>query len=107
MNNYEYYELDDYVDPNDPEQVYIREAGRGMQMDDLQEKIKAMEELEPSDNEEDNEHRRVTINILKDRYKELEQKIEKELESLYAEHNDLVKKQNLLYERLAEIEKRN
>jgi hypothetical protein len=73
MNNYEYYELDDYVDPNCPEQIYIREAGRGMQMDDLQEKIKAMEELE----------------------------------SLYAEHTDLVKKQNLLYERLAEIEKRN
>lgn len=42
--NYEYYELDDYVDPNCPEQIYIREAGRGMQMDDLEEKIKAMEE---------------------------------------------------------------
>jgi hypothetical protein len=35
MNNYEYYELDDYVDPNCPEQIYIKEAGRGMQMDDL------------------------------------------------------------------------
>jgi hypothetical protein len=55
MNNYEYYELDDYVDPNCPEQIYIREAGRGMAMDDLQEKIKA-----------------------KDRYKELEQEAEEE-----------------------------
>ena len=44
MNNYEYYELDDYVDPNSDEQIYIREAGRGMQIDYLQEKIKAMEE---------------------------------------------------------------
>ena len=49
-----------------------------MAMDYLQEKIKAMEELEPSDNEEDNEHRRVTINILKDRYKELKQEAEEE-----------------------------
>ena len=81
MNNYEYYELDDYVDPNSDEQIYIREAGRGMQMDYLQEKIKAMEELEPSDNEEDNEHRRVTINILKDRYKELEEEIKKEIKN--------------------------
>ena len=55
-----------------------REAGRKMAMDYLQEKIKAMEELEPSDNEEDNEHRRVTINILKDRYKELKQEAEEE-----------------------------
>ena len=44
MKNYEYYELDDYVDPNSDEQIYIREAGREMQMDDLEEKIKAMEE---------------------------------------------------------------
>jgi hypothetical protein len=55
-----------------------REAGRKMAMDYLQEKIKAMEELEPSDDEEDNEHRRVTINILKDRHKELEQEAENE-----------------------------
>lgn len=45
MKNYEYYELDDYVDPNSDEQIYIREAGREMQMDYLEEKIKAMEEL--------------------------------------------------------------
>jgi len=38
-------------------------------------KIKAMEELEPSDNPEDNDYRRVTINILKDRYKELDKEI--------------------------------
>ncbi|CAB4144648.1 hypothetical protein UFOVP457_57 [uncultured Caudovirales phage] len=66
MNNYEYYELDDYVDPNCPEQIYIKEAGRGMAIDDLQ----------------------------------------KELERLYAEHADLLKKQNLLYEKLAEVEKK-
>jgi hypothetical protein len=71
MNIYGDYEMNDFVCPN--EQKYIREAGRGMEMDYLEETIKAMEELEPSDSPEDNEHRRVTINILKDRYKELEQ----------------------------------
>jgi hypothetical protein len=37
-------------------------------------KIKAMEELDPSDNAEDDDYTRVTINILKDKYKELEKK---------------------------------
>lgn len=35
-------------------------------------KIKAMEELKPSDNAEDNDYTRVSINRLKDKYKELE-----------------------------------
>lgn len=34
------------------------------------------------------------------------EELAQELESLYAEHNDLVKKQNLLYEKLAEMEKK-
>lgn len=34
------------------------------------------------------------------------QKIDEELKILYGEHADLIKKQNLLYEELAEIEKK-
>lgn len=34
------------------------------------------------------------------------EELAKELESLYAEHEDLVKKQNVLYKRLAEVEKK-
>jgi len=36
-----------------------------------------------------------------------DEELAKELESLYAEHDDLIKKQNLLYEKLAEAEKKN
>jgi hypothetical protein len=39
-------------------------------------------------------------------FKRSNEELAKELESLYAEHDDLVKKQNLLYERLAEVEKK-
>jgi hypothetical protein len=49
----------------------LEEVGRCMELDHLKEKIKAMEELEPSDNPEDNDNRRITINILKDKYREL------------------------------------
>ena len=42
------------------------------------------------------------INLFKLSNEELAQ----ELESLYAEHEGLVKKQNLLYEKLAEVEKK-
>lgn len=34
------------------------------------------------------------------------EELAQELESLYAEHEDLVKKQNVLYKRLAEVEKK-
>jgi hypothetical protein len=43
--------------------------------EDLELKIKAMEELELSDDPEYDDYRRVTINILKDKYKELEKEI--------------------------------
>ena len=39
-------------------------------------------------------------------FKRSNEELAKELESLYAEHEGLVKKQNLLYEKLAEIEKK-
>ena len=39
-------------------------------------------------------------------FKRSNEELAQELESLYAEHNDLVKKQNLLYEKLAEMEKK-
>ena len=39
-------------------------------------------------------------------FKLSDEELAQELESLYAEHDDLVKKQNLLYERLAEVEKK-
>ena len=40
-------------------------------------------------------------------FKQSNEELAQELESLYAEHADLLKKQNLLYERLAEAEKKN
>lgn len=39
-------------------------------------------------------------------FKRTNEELAQELESLYAEHKDLVKKQNLLYEMLAEVEKK-
>jgi hypothetical protein len=39
-------------------------------------------------------------------FKLSDEELAQELESLYAEHDDLVKKQNLLYARLAEVEKK-
>ena len=39
-------------------------------------------------------------------FKRTNEELAKELESLYAEHTDLIKKQNLLYEKLAEVEKK-
>ena len=45
--------------------------------------------------------------LLDQLFKRSNEELAQELESLYAEHNDLVKKQNLLYEKLAEVEKQN
>jgi hypothetical protein len=39
-------------------------------------------------------------------FKLSDEELAQELESLYAEHEGLVKKQNLLYEKLAEVEKK-
>lgn len=39
-------------------------------------------------------------------FKRTNEELAEELESLYADHADLVKKQNLLYEMLAEVEKK-
>ncbi len=39
-------------------------------------------------------------------FKRSNEELAQELESLYAEHDSLVKKQNLLYEKLAEVEKK-
>ena len=39
-------------------------------------------------------------------FKRSNEELAQELERLYAEHNDLVKKQNLLYEKLAKVEKK-
>jgi hypothetical protein len=39
-------------------------------------------------------------------FKRSNEELAQELESLYAEHEGLVKKQNLLYEKLAEMEKK-
>ena len=39
-------------------------------------------------------------------FKRSNEELAQELESLYAEREDLVKKQNLLYARLAEVEKK-
>ena len=44
--------------------------------------------------------------LLDQLFKRSNEELAQELESLYAEHGDLVKKQNLLYERLAEIERK-
>ena len=44
--------------------------------------------------------------LLDQLFKRSNEELAKELESLYAERNDLVKKQNLLYARLAEVEKK-
>ena len=44
--------------------------------------------------------------LLDQLFKRSNEELAKEFESLYAEHEDLVKKQNLLYERLAEVEKK-
>lgn len=44
--------------------------------------------------------------LLDQLFKRSNEELAKEFESLYAEHEDLVKKQNLLYERLAEIERK-
>ena len=45
--------------------------------------------------------------LLDQLFKRSNEELAQELESLYAEHNDLVKKQNLLYEKLEEVEKQN
>jgi flagellin-specific chaperone FliS len=45
--------------------------------------------------------------LLDQLFKRSNEELAQELESLYAEHNDLLKKQNLLYEKLAEVEKQN
>jgi hypothetical protein len=39
-------------------------------------------------------------------FKRSNEELAQELERLYAEHQGLVKKQNLLYEKLAEVEKK-
>jgi hypothetical protein len=39
-------------------------------------------------------------------FKRSNEELAKELESLYAEHVNLIKKQNLLYEKLAEVERK-
>lgn len=44
--------------------------------------------------------------LLDQLFKRSNEELAQELESLYAEHDDLVKKQNLLYARLAEVEKK-
>ena len=44
--------------------------------------------------------------LLDQLFKRSNEELAQELESLYAEHANLVKKQNLLYERLAEAEKK-
>ena len=44
--------------------------------------------------------------LLDQLFKRSNEELAQELESLYAEHANLVKKQNLLYERLAEVEKK-
>jgi len=40
-------------------------------------------------------------------FKRSNEELAQELERLYAEHDGLVKKQNLLYEKLEEVEKKN
>lgn len=45
--------------------------------------------------------------LLDQLFKRTNEELAQELESLYAKHDDLVKKQNLLYEKLAEVEKKN
>jgi len=44
--------------------------------------------------------------LLDQLFKRSNEELAKELESLCAEHEDLVKKQNLLYEKLEEVEKK-
>ena len=44
--------------------------------------------------------------LLDQLFKRSNEELAQELESLYAEHTDLVKKQNLLYEKLAEVERK-
>lgn len=44
--------------------------------------------------------------LLDQLFKRSNEELAKELESLYAEREDLVKKQNLLYEKLAEVERK-
>ena len=44
--------------------------------------------------------------LLDQLFKRSNEELAKELESLYAEHADLIKKQDLLYKKLEEIEKK-
>ena len=44
--------------------------------------------------------------LLDQLFKRSNEELAQELESLYAQHDGLIKKQNLLYERLAEVEKK-
>ena len=44
--------------------------------------------------------------LLDQLFKRTNEELAKELESLYAEHADLIKKQDLLYKKLEEIEKK-
>lgn len=45
--------------------------------------------------------------LIEQLFKRSNEELAQELESLYAEHDSLVKKQNLLYEKLEETEKKN